>query len=313
MPKLVAALTATAAALAILSINGPTHLKSATATIKPRIGAIRRSCLPHKLRRSVMAQAEGTAVAGDRVSMHFKIFSEEGDEISSTEMGEGQPIVFTAGQGQMMPAIEKNVIGMKSGEVKSVDVTPDDAFGPVSEENIVKLPRDRLPEGVDVGSVLRMGTQGFPVRVTDMTDTEATIDMNHPLAGKNLKFELKLVDAVEAPPALTELSIETSQEGDGESFPKTGDKVVVHYTGSLVENGKVFDSSRDRGQPFEFVIGVGQVIKGWDEGVAKMSKGQRAILKIPADLGYGQMGAGNVIPPGSDLQFDVELIDIKSE
>ena len=99
------------------------------------------------------------------------------------------------------------------------------------------------------------------------------------------------------------------QAGDGES-PKSGDKVVVHYTGTL-EDGTKFDSSLDRGKPFEFTIGIGQVIKGWDEGVMSMRVGGKRQLTIPSNLAYGERGAGKVILPNATLIFDVELIDIK--
>ena len=101
--------------------------------------------------------------------------------------------------------------------------------------------------------------------------------------------------------------------GTGAS-PKTGETCVMHYTGWLYENGqkgKKFDSSVDRGQPFEFPIGVGRVIKGWDEGVSTMKVGGKRTLIIPADLGYGARGAGGVIPPNATLIFDVELLSIK--
>ena len=96
--------------------------------------------------------------------------------------------------------------------------------------------------------------------------------------------------------------------GKGTS-PKSGQTVKVHYTGWL-ENGTKFDSSVDRGQPFEFVIGVGQVIKGWDEGVSTMMIGGKRKLIIPSPLGYGARGAGAAIPPNATLVFDVELLGV---
>eukprot|EP00518_Triparma_eleuthera_P011524 CAMPEP_0182478246 /NCGR_PEP_ID=MMETSP1319-20130603/32211_1 /TAXON_ID=172717 /ORGANISM="Bolidomonas pacifica, Strain RCC208" /LENGTH=114 /DNA_ID=CAMNT_0024679565 /DNA_START=24 /DNA_END=365 /DNA_ORIENTATION=+ len=100
------------------------------------------------------------------------------------------------------------------------------------------------------------------------------------------------------------------KEGDGQTYPKQGDKLTMHYVGTLKSNGKKFDSSRDKNKPFKFTIGIGQVIKGWDKGVMEMSLGETATLEISPDFGYGDAGAGGVIPGGATLMFEVELLKI---
>lgn len=112
---------------------------------------------------------------------------------------------------------------------------------------------------------------------------------------------------------ITELIITDNKVGDGREAEK-GLTVTVHYTGWLYENGEKttkFDSSVDRREPFSFVLGVGQVIKGWDNGVSGMQVGGSRTIVIPSDMGYGSRGAGSVIPPNSDLIFEVELIEIQ--
>jgi len=105
------------------------------------------------------------------------------------------------------------------------------------------------------------------------------------------------------------LKIETLQEGTGKQI-QNGETAVVHYTGKL-EDGTVFDSSLTKGTPFSFVLGAGQVIKGWDLGVLGMKVGEKRKLTIASDLAYGDAGAGGVIPPKATLIFEVELLEIK--
>lgn len=122
------------------------------------------------------------------------------------------------------------------------------------------------------------------------------------------------VAAAVAPP--TELQKVDVVKGAGEGISQ-GQVAVVHYTGWLFDataaqqKGNKFDSSRDRGEPFKFAIGAGQVIRGWDEGVQGMQPGGQRRLVIPPDFGYGDRGAGNAIPPGATLVFDVELLAIE--
>ena len=115
---------------------------------------------------------------------------------------------------------------------------------------------------------------------------------------------------------IASLQITDSKVGTG-AEAKSGRQVTVHYTGWLYDakaadkHGKKFDSSKDHGEPFSFKLGGGQVIRGWDQGVAGMKVGGTRTLVIPSELGYGQRGAGGAIPPNATLLFDVELLEVK--
>jgi len=106
---------------------------------------------------------------------------------------------------------------------------------------------------------------------------------------------------------VTELQIESLIEGTGDRQVEQNDVISVHYVGTLTDGSK-FDSSIDRGEPFTFTVGIGQVIKGWDQGTQGMKVGEKRKLTIPANLAYGEQGSGAVIPPNSTLIFEVELV-----
>ena len=139
--------------------------------------------------------------------------------------------------------------------------------------------------------------------LTQTTPAATTATENNNLIAS--KKKMSDANVVTTPSGLKYIDI---KEGTG-ATPKTGQTVSVHYTGTL-EDGTKFDSSRDRGQPFKFKLGQGQVIKGWDEGLSTMKVGGERKLIIPPDLGYGARGAGGVIPPNATLNFDVELLGI---
>lgn len=104
--------------------------------------------------------------------------------------------------------------------------------------------------------------------------------------------------------------VQHQKEGDGKTFASKGDRVHVHYKGTLIDGNK-FDSSYDRGDPLPFTLGAGQVIKCWDLAVARLSLNEKITVTCPSDLAYGSKGAGSVIPPNSDLVFEMELMKIE--
>ena len=112
----------------------------------------------------------------------------------------------------------------------------------------------------------------------------------------------------EEPTDKSKFTVTRLNEGTPGAHPPKGTAIKAHYTGTLLDGTK-FDSSRDRGQPFQFTLGVGQVIACWDQGFAKLTKGQKAILNCPHDMAYGDRGFPPVIPAKATLRFDVELID----
>jgi len=198
------------------------------------------------------------------------------DQYIGSSVG-GQPITFELGKGEtVFPGWEEGVINMKVGGKRLLVIPGELGFGETGAGNI--------PPNATLIMEIELVDVSEPVRMTQIDEA----DYNTTESG------LRYFDMV---------------EGVGPS-PEAGQTVVVHYTGWL-EDGTKFDSSLDRGQPFSFQLGTGNVIAGWDEGVSSMKVGGKRQLVIPAELGYGETGAGATIPPGATLIFEVELLEIQ--
>lgn len=147
---------------------------------------------------------------------------------------------------------------------------------------------------------------------TNQTQNESRKATKRPMENNKTTTHQETNPEITTPSGLRYIITQKAPEGAKKPIP--GSKVTVHYTGYLDQNGQPgaqFDSSVDRGKPFQFQIGIGMVIKGWDEGVMSMSVGEKRRLIIPSNLGYGARGAGAAIPPHATLIFDVELLDTK--
>jgi len=214
----------------------------------------------------------------DIVSNEFTIWVQgETEDLFIGSSASSQPISFEIGLGDtVFPGWEEGNIGMKVGGVRILYIPADLGLGAAGGGDI--------PPGATLIMEIELKDVREPVKMSEVDEVDyMTTDSG-----------LMYYDIV---------------EGDGEMPPEAA-TVIVHYTGWL-EDGTKFDSSLDRGEPFAFMLGQGQVIPGWDEGVATMKVGGKRQLRIPAELGYGEAGSGGVIPPGATLIFDVELLAIQ--
>lgn len=216
---------------------------------------------------------------GDIVTINYRASLEDGTEIDST-YDTGQPASFPLGKSVVIPGWDEGVALMHVGEKAQLVIPPELAFGENEGAGGLVPPNSTLVFEMELLSI----QEGAPEAPTVVEEGDYV----------TTESGLEVYDFV---------------VGDG-ATPETGQTVTVHYTGWL-EDGTKFDSSLDRGQPFTFSIGLGQVIAGWDEGVATMKVGGKRQLRIPPELGYGEQGAGTVIPPNATLIFEVELLDVQ--
>lgn len=231
------------------------------------------------LKYTDLTSGSGTeAQAGDTVTNRFTIWVKgEGENQYVTSSLGGEPLQFVQGAGDtVFPGWEEGVLGMKVGGKRLLVVPPELALG-------------------------ASGGSGIPANATLIMEVELTDVAKPP--------EMTKVDPADYTTTASGLQYYDIATGDGAS-PTAGQTVSVHYSGWL-EDGTLFDSSVVGGDPFTFTLGTGSVIPGWDEGLLGMKVGGKRQLRIPADLAYGEAGAGGVIPPGATLIFDIELLDVQ--
>jgi len=216
------------------------------------------------------------AEANDFLTIHFEGSLESGEVFEST-FERDDPIIVQVGTGQLpIEGWDQGLIGMREGGKRSLVIPPNLAFGDEGVEGFI-------PGGENIYMDIELVSITKPPEPWDIDET-ALQSMDN-----GLQFYVH-------------------EEGNNQK-PESGDLISVHYSGFL-EDGTMFDSSTLRDQPFEFPVGEGQVIPGWDEGLLDMSVGEKRTLVIPPELGYGPNGAGGVIPPNATLIFDVELLSI---
>ena len=218
------------------------------------------------------------AVAGSTVSVHYTGRLTNGTKFDSSR-DRGQPFSFKLGQGMVIKGWDEGIALLNVGDKAVFTIPPSIGYG------------DR-----EMGSIPANSTLVFDVELMDVKEPVKPWEMNNK-------------DTLTTASGLKYLIVEKAADPNAVKA-ENGKNVDVHYTGFLT-NGKVFDSSIERGQPISFLLGSGMVIKGWEEGISLMKKGDKIRLIIPSDLGYGPNGAGGVIPPNATLLFDVELVNVK--
>lgn len=251
------------------------------------------------------------AAAGMNVRVEFSLTRlDDGAVVDARDASD--PLEFVAGEDLVFPGLDKAVQGMAVGEAKELSIQGEDAFGDRAEGHSMEVPQNQLPPGVKLGSKLQVQTPDggeMWVTVAKIGGGTVTVDLNHPLAGVPLKLAVRLLSAEEAE-ELPPFEVETTRSGDEKTFPGKGEVVTVHYAGALAD-GTRFLSTWDKGEPLRFQLGVGAAIKGLDEAIPLMSLGERANIRVPAVMAYGEAGLDGVVPPNAELLFDLELLKIE--
>jgi FKBP-type peptidyl-prolyl cis-trans isomerase 2 len=248
----------------------------------------------------------GVAALGCRVLVNYRTFDMEGNELDSSFKEKGEALEFVVGHDTVLTGVENAVVGMRVGEVKWADVPARDAFGERVKGRTMRVPMSSVPEGIKPGEMVMFDSSGQRSVFVERDGDEAVLDLNHPMAGQPLRFELELVSAHTVPPLVRTVL----EAGRGGTRPVDGDEVEVEYHAFVKGDAPEPHEVRGVPEPMAFVVGMGAVIRGLDDAVREMTPGEIARLEIPMELGYFHHGASDSVPPYTDLVFDVKLVSI---
>lgn len=241
-----------------------------------------------------------TAELGKVVEIELAYYLDDSLMYSTNDMPE--PVYDLVRESSFAGDLYEGFTLMHKGDSMSMIMRADSVFLKMFGSQI-------LPDFVDSTSIIRWEVKLIDIMTEEEVNARMQAAMDEKFVASDEAFAAYLAEnSIEATPTESGLVYVCTQAGNGVK-PEAGKKVKVHYTGMLLDGTK-FDSSVDRGEPFEFPLGMGYVIPGWDEGISMMSKGEKGILYIPAKLGYGERAAGP-IPAFSNLIFEVELIDFE--
>ncbi len=257
---------------------------------KPEFTIASGEAPPAELVIEDLVEGDGAvASAGDSVVMHYVGKAWSNGEQFDASWDRGQTFDFTLGAGMVIEGWDKGIEGMKVGGRRKLVIPADLAYGDNGAGGVI-APGETLVFVVDL----------VAVKKTVMLDPQPTADA---------RPEFEVDTSASAP---SELVIEDLVEGEGDYTVAAGDTVIMHYVGKALSTGETFDESWARGSTFDFTLGGGQVIAGWDQGIVGMKLGGRRMLTIPSDLAYGDRGAGGAIGPGETLIFVVDLVGYSS-
>merc|ERR1719367_1047667 len=282
-----------------------------------RTKSVSKSGLQVEVTKEVKCKETHKAVNGDKVTVHYGGFLQDGKKFDSS-FDRQQPFTFTIGVGQVIPGWDQGLLGVCKGEERHLVVPSSLAYGDRGAGDVI--PPD--------------ATLLFDIVVVDVVKAKSAEDLRR----KQEEDERRRQQELEAQRAQQQKEQQQQPDYEYEDYPaasgsacpagrldtrvqyqppdcsrkaRKGDKLRMHYVGKLLDGTK-FDSSIDRNKPFDFTLGVGQVIQGWDAGVAGMCVSEKRTLVVPPDMAYGEAGVGNVIPSCATLVFDVLLLSIDS-